>query len=74
MFSVRSGGFPRAAYRPRKYPLTSMKLDDWFFVPHKTADQIASHISVAGKKIGRKFSVRSHVENGVEGVVIVRIE
>lgn len=74
MFPVRSDGFPRGEYRPRKYPLTSMKLDEWFFVPRKTTGQVASHISAVGKKIGRKFSVRAHVEDGVEGVVIIRME
>lgn len=42
----------------RKYPFEDMDVGDMFFVPHKTKNTLATHVSTVGKKLDRKFTTR----------------
>lgn len=45
----------------RKYPLDEMQVGQMFFVPEGTGPSrksLATHVSVAAKKLDRKFSIR----------------
>lgn len=48
------------AQRParRKYPFEEMSVGDMFFVPNKTRNTLATHVSTTGKALGRKFATR----------------
>jgi hypothetical protein len=35
-----------------------MRVGDMFFVPNRDRNALSSHVSTAGKKIGRKFATR----------------
>jgi len=66
---------PAKPYRARKYPLDTMEVGDWFFVPNKTTESLGSHVHTTGKKLGRKFSLAKGMNgNGVHGVVVTRTE
>jgi hypothetical protein len=60
MFEVQHGdsSLPERPIRLRKYPLDTMEVGDWFFVPGKERNTIYSHVSTMGKRLGRKFSTR----------------
>lgn len=45
-----------------------------FFVPGKTTKKFSSLAASAGKKLGVTFAVRAAQENGVEGVLVQRVE
>jgi hypothetical protein len=47
---------PRPARR--KYPFEDMGVGDMFFVPHKTKNTLATHVSTTGKTLGRRFTTR----------------
>jgi hypothetical protein len=49
---------PTAGAR-RKYPFDTMAVGAFFFVPGRTPNAFAPHVSATGKKLGRKFSVRA---------------
>ena len=42
----------------RKYPLDVMAVGEMFFVPDKTKNTLATHVSTVGKSLGRKFITR----------------
>lgn len=42
----------------RKWPLLDMDVDDMFFVPGRTKNNLATYCSTAGTKLGRKFITR----------------
>lgn len=44
--------------RSRKYPLDVLRVGEMFFIPHRPSKAVAPHISVQGKRLGRKFAVR----------------
>jgi len=50
---------PTKPARERKYPLDTMEVDDFFFVPEKLAATLSPHISRQGKLLKRKFTLRS---------------
>lgn len=62
MFKVQTGvpvPAPRKTAAPRrKYPLDQMDVGGFFFVPDKKTNNISTHISTAGRKLGRKFITR----------------
>jgi len=73
--------------KSNKYPWDKMKvphatedgkmLYDYFFVPVKASEEIKNvrtSASIAGKKLGAKFSVRQEVKDGEPGVIVVRIK
>lgn len=41
----------------QKYPLSTMKVGDMFFVP-ADENKLATHVSARGKQLGRKFATR----------------
>lgn len=47
-----------APSRRRKYPFEDMDIGDMFFVPSKTKNTLATHVSTVGKRLGRKFNTR----------------
>ena len=51
--SVRVGGV-----RPRKYPFDQLEVNDWFFLPGRTKNNLATHASITGKKLGKQFATR----------------
>ena len=42
----------------RKYPFETMEKGDFFFVPNKEKNTLASHASTVGHKLKRKFETR----------------
>lgn len=42
----------------RKYPFEEMEVGDMFFVPNKTKNTLATHVSTVGKKLNQKFTTR----------------
>lgn len=42
----------------RKYPFEDMEVGDMFFVPNKTKNTLATHVSTVGKKLSRRFTTR----------------
>lgn len=42
----------------RKYPFQDMDVDQFFFVEGREKNNLATHASVMGKKLGRKFSTK----------------
>ena len=55
---------PMYRAKSEKYPWRSMELGDSFFIPDKTSKHLGSAALAAGKRHGRKFSVRT-VDGGV---------
>ncbi|MDP9196110.1 MAG: hypothetical protein M3O22_04985 [Pseudomonadota bacterium] len=51
------------ARSPEKYPWSQMEVGDSFFTPAGAAKYLNRAAQVAGKRLGRKFSVRK-VEGG----------
>ena len=54
-----------------------MMLYDHFFVATKKSEEIKNvrtSASIAGKKLGAKFSVRQEVKDGEPGVIVIRIK
>lgn len=49
---------PTARGRRRKYPFEAMQLDDFFFVPGISTQQIYGHVWNTGRKLGKVFKVR----------------
>jgi len=54
--------------RRRKYPLDQLEVGQFFLVPHRTKNNLTTHVSTTGRKLGRTFSTRllwmSQDENG----------
>lgn len=50
--------------RKSKYPFAEMELNDSFFLPDRVAKSFTPTVYAAGKRLGRKFAVRS-VDGGV---------
>lgn len=79
----------RKAVRGRKYPFAQLAVNDMFFVPDRPENNLMTHASHMGRKLGRKFSTR-HVfmrlrrdtwehcnegdEDAVLGIAVTRIE
>jgi hypothetical protein len=58
---------PPSATR-RKYPFDTMEIGDMFFVPGNIKNTLTTHVSAAGKKLGRKFTTRlCHMTKTKEG-------
>jgi len=84
-FATQNEPLPPPRFRSRKYPLDTLVVGEWFFVPNKRSDQIASHVSHVGKRLGKRFSVlarrmsqhgdhwRADAEGEV-GVMVLRVE
>lgn len=51
-----------------KYPYSSLKVGQMFFIPNKPKNTMATSASTAGKQLGRKFSTRLiRMKETVEG-------
>jgi hypothetical protein len=48
---------PQRAAR-RKYPFEKLEVGDMFFVPNKSKNTLATHVSTTGKSLGRKFATQ----------------
>lgn len=70
----------RGKGRPRKYPFETMEIDDMFFVPNREKNNLTTHVSAVGRKLGKKFNTRyiymrevngelEHCEKGDEGAI-----
>jgi hypothetical protein len=44
--------------RFRKYPFDQLAIDDFFFVPHRTANTLTAYSWKVGKHLGMTFSTR----------------
>lgn len=44
--------------RRRKYPFPTMAVGAMFFVPNRTKNNMTTHASAVGKKLGKKFATR----------------
>lgn len=44
--------------RRRKYPFNTMDVGEMFFVPNRTKNNLTTHASAVGRKLGRKFATR----------------
>jgi len=44
--------------RRRKYPLDQLEVGQFFLVPHRTKNNLTTHVSTTGRKLGRTFSTR----------------
>lgn len=53
--------------RKSKYPFKTMHVGDSFFVPGIRKTSLYQAAKMAGKKEGRKFTVRATVEKGLFG-------
>ncbi len=42
----------------RRYPFDEMEVGDMFFIPDRAKNTFATHASMVGKQMGRKFSTR----------------
>jgi len=42
----------------RKYPFDTLRVGDMFFVPDRNKNNLTSHASTVGSKLGRKFVTR----------------
>ena len=40
----------------RKYPFHTLEVGDMFFVPERKKNNLYAHVSVVGRKLGRKFT------------------
>lgn len=59
----------RATTRASKYPFATMEVDSMFFVPQTEAPKtFSSQVTAAGRRLKRKFSVRTVTVEGVVGV------
>lgn len=77
----------RGKGRPRKYPFETMEVGDMFFVPNRTKNNMTTHASAVGSKLGKKFATRriymtkedgqwrsceSHEEGAIMGIGVWR--
>lgn len=60
--------------RPSPYPFSTMAVGQSFFTVAASSTAIYKSASYYGKCKGRKFTVRSVTENGVDGVRVWRIK
>jgi hypothetical protein len=44
--------------RRRKYPLDQLEVGQFFLVPHRKKNNLTTHVSTTGRKLGRVFSTR----------------
>lgn len=64
MFKVRHGGSPpdvdrRRKVGRRKFPVETMKVGDWFLVPHRTTRSVSAYVSRITKDLTGKFITRA---------------
>ena len=57
--------------RESKYPFATMDVGDAFFVP-KDKNTLATHASVVGRRLGRKFTTRMVDKDGVSCIGVWR--
>ena len=43
----------------QRYPLDTMPVGAFYFLPHRATHDVAPHVSVRGKKLNRRFATRS---------------
>ena len=55
-------------------PWSELELRQSFFVPKGNRASVAAGASRNGKRLGRRFTTRPRIENGVEGVRVWRVE
>lgn len=53
------GSVPMRKGRERSYPLHTMGVGQFFFLPGRTRGNMASYVSHQGRKLNRKFATRS---------------
>ena len=58
---------------PSKYPLKEMKVNDCFFLPKAKAKRVGTAIYNQARRVGIKVTVRQHIHEGVEGVMVWRL-
>ena len=64
MYKVRHGGTPPGVNRSRKtgrrkFPVETMKVVDWFLVPHRTTRSVSAYVSRITKALPGKFITRA---------------
>lgn len=57
-----------------KYPWAEMQVGDSFFVPDRRSPNMSSTAGAAGRRLGRRFTVRAVQEKGRRGVRVWRLE
>lgn len=65
-----SGSVPARKSRERTYPLHTMDVGQFFFLPGRERGNLASYVSHQAKKLDRKFATRSLVMKQVDGLWI----
>lgn len=49
---------PRGNVHRKKYPFDELEVGGMFFVPNRSKNNLMSHTSRMGRKLGRKFATR----------------
>lgn len=57
----------RKALRSRVYPYAELAVGDMFFVPNRPKNNLMTHTSNMGSRLGRKFSTRHVWMTKIEG-------
>lgn len=65
---------PQGTGAKTKYPFKGLEVGDSFFVPKAVALNMSGRAHYWGKKLERKYSVRTVTEGGVKGVRAKRTE
>lgn len=53
--------------RERMYPIDTMNVGQFFFLPGRARKNLASYFSHQGKRLGRKFATRTQVMRQEDG-------
>ena len=55
-----------------RYPLDTMAVGAFYFLPNKTTEQVTPHVSARSKKLGRKFATRTcTMQEQIDGFIEV---
>ena len=50
---------PRKRATRNQYPMGTMAIGEFYFLPNKVSKQVAPHVSARSKKLGRVFTTRT---------------
>ena len=65
----------RASGTRNRYPLATMAVGAFYFLPNKRNKQVTPHVSTRGKKLHRKFATRTcYMMEQIDGWVEVSAE
>ena len=62
----------RASGTRNRYPLATMAVGAFYFLPNKRNKQVTPHVSARSKKLGRKFATRTcTMQEQIDGFIEV---